>query len=49
MNEEVFGPVLPVMTVPDLDTAIREANRTQLRARRIGLDDQPAHRKTGIR
>jgi succinate-semialdehyde dehydrogenase/glutarate-semialdehyde dehydrogenase len=28
MNEEVFGPVLPVMTVPDLDTAIREANRT---------------------
>lgn len=29
MNEEVFGPVLPVMTVPDLDTAIREANRTR--------------------
>lgn len=29
MNEEVFGPVLPVMPVPDLDTAIREANRTR--------------------
>jgi len=29
MQEEVFGPVLPVMTVPDLDSAIREANRTR--------------------
>ena len=29
LNEEVFGPVLPVMTVPDLDTAIREANRSR--------------------
>ncbi|MFA6331374.1 MAG: aldehyde dehydrogenase family protein [Methanoregula sp.] len=29
MHEEVFGPVLPVMPVPDLDTAIREANRTR--------------------
>jgi betaine-aldehyde dehydrogenase len=29
MSEEVFGPVLPVMAVPDLDTAIREANRTR--------------------
>lgn len=29
MTEEVFGPVLPVMPVPDLDTAIREANRTR--------------------
>ncbi|MDD4137706.1 MAG: aldehyde dehydrogenase family protein [Methanoregula sp.] len=29
MQEEVFGPVLPVMQVPDLDTAIREANRTR--------------------
>jgi len=28
MTEEVFGPVLPVMLVPDLDTAIHEANRT---------------------
>jgi len=27
--EEVFGPVLPVMTFPDLDTAITEANRTR--------------------
>lgn len=26
---EIFGPVLPIMTVPDLDTAIREANRTR--------------------
>ena len=29
IGEEVFGPVLPVMTVPDLDTAIREANRSR--------------------
>jgi acyl-CoA reductase-like NAD-dependent aldehyde dehydrogenase len=29
LTEEVFGPVLPVMTVPDLDTAIIEANRTR--------------------
>jgi succinate-semialdehyde dehydrogenase/glutarate-semialdehyde dehydrogenase len=28
LREEVFGPVLPVMSVPDLDTAIREANRS---------------------
>jgi succinate-semialdehyde dehydrogenase/glutarate-semialdehyde dehydrogenase len=29
VTEEVFGPVLPVMTVPDLATAIREANSTR--------------------
>ena len=29
MNEEIFGPVLPVMPVPDLDAAIHEANRTR--------------------
>jgi betaine-aldehyde dehydrogenase len=29
LAEEVFGPVLPVMPVPDLDTAIREANRSR--------------------
>jgi acyl-CoA reductase-like NAD-dependent aldehyde dehydrogenase len=29
LEEEVFGPVLPVMTVPDLETAIREANRSR--------------------
>ncbi|HZK31021.1 MAG TPA: aldehyde dehydrogenase family protein [Methanoregula sp.] len=29
VTNEIFGPVLPVMTVPDLDTAIREANTTQ--------------------
>jgi len=28
MTREVFGPILPVMPVPDLDTAITEANRT---------------------
>jgi len=28
LREEIFGPVLPVVTVPDLDTAIREANRS---------------------
>ncbi len=26
LNEEVFGPVLPVVTIPDLDTAIASAN-----------------------
>ena len=29
VTSEVFGPVLPVITVPDLDTAIREANNTR--------------------
>lgn len=29
LAEEVFGPVLPVVPVPDLDTAIQEANRTR--------------------
>ncbi len=29
LRDEIFGPVLPVMTVPDLGTAIREANRSQ--------------------
>jgi betaine-aldehyde dehydrogenase len=29
LTEEVFGPVLPVMAVSDLDTAIREANNTR--------------------
>jgi betaine-aldehyde dehydrogenase len=29
MTNEVFGPVLPVMTIPDLTSAIREANNTR--------------------
>jgi acyl-CoA reductase-like NAD-dependent aldehyde dehydrogenase len=29
LRNEVFGPVLPVMTVPDLSAAIREANRSR--------------------
>ncbi|MEI7857248.1 MAG: aldehyde dehydrogenase family protein [Methanomicrobiales archaeon] len=29
LTEEIFGPVLPVMSVPDLDTAILEANRSR--------------------
>lgn len=29
LREETFGPVAPVMTVPDLDTAIREANDSE--------------------
>jgi succinate-semialdehyde dehydrogenase/glutarate-semialdehyde dehydrogenase len=29
VTDEIFGPVLPVMTIPDLDTAIREANNTR--------------------
>ncbi|MDO8872560.1 MAG: aldehyde dehydrogenase family protein [Methanoregula sp.] len=29
LTDEIFGPVLPVMSVPDLDTAIFEANRSR--------------------
>jgi betaine-aldehyde dehydrogenase len=29
VTDEIFGPVLPIMTVPDLDTAIREANNSR--------------------
>lgn len=29
VTEEIFGPVLPVMTVPDLETAIATANRSR--------------------
>jgi succinate-semialdehyde dehydrogenase/glutarate-semialdehyde dehydrogenase len=29
VTSEIFGPVLPLMTVPDLDTAIHEANNTR--------------------
>jgi succinate-semialdehyde dehydrogenase/glutarate-semialdehyde dehydrogenase len=29
VTDEIFGPVLPVMTVPDLDAAIREANNSR--------------------
>jgi len=29
LRYETFGPVLPVMTIPDLDTAIAEANSTR--------------------
>jgi len=29
LTDEIFGPVLPVMSVPDLETAIKEANRSR--------------------
>ena len=29
LTDEIFGPVLPVMRIPDLDTAIIEANRSR--------------------
>jgi acyl-CoA reductase-like NAD-dependent aldehyde dehydrogenase len=29
LTREIFGPVLPVMTIPDLETAIREANNSR--------------------
>ncbi|MFA4848897.1 MAG: aldehyde dehydrogenase family protein [Methanoregula sp.] len=29
LTDEIFGPVLPVVSVPDLDTAIREANKSR--------------------
>jgi succinate-semialdehyde dehydrogenase/glutarate-semialdehyde dehydrogenase len=29
LSQEIFGPVLPVMCVPDLETAIRHANNTR--------------------
>ena len=39
VTEEVFGPVLPVMTIPDLATAIREANNYPVWARGFDLDE----------
>ena len=38
LKEEVFGPVLPVVRVKDLDEAIEEANNTMLWAWGIYLD-----------
>ena len=29
LTDEIFGPVLPVVSVPNLDTAIREANKSR--------------------
>jgi len=29
VTDEIFGPVLPIMSVPDIDTAIQEANRSR--------------------
>jgi betaine-aldehyde dehydrogenase len=29
LTDEIFGPVLPVVSVPDLDTAIQEANKSR--------------------
>jgi betaine-aldehyde dehydrogenase len=29
LTDEIFGPVLPIVSVPDLDTAIREANKSR--------------------
>ena len=47
VTEELFGPVLPVMAVPDLDAAITCSKHNPVRARRIGLDKKPPHAQNG--
>ena len=40
MREEIFGPVIPIVTVADEDEAIALANDSRVRPRRLGLDDE---------
>ena len=41
MREEIFGPVLPIMTVDSEQEAIDLANDSRVRARRFGVDARP--------
>ena len=41
MKEEIFGPVLPVITVESEEEAIRARQRLGVRPRRLGLDEGP--------
>ena len=38
MTEETFGPTLPIMRVADAEEAVKLANDSHLRARRVGVD-----------
>ena len=39
MTEETFGPTLPIMRVADAEEAVRLANDSAVRARRLGVDE----------
>ncbi len=41
MKEEIFGPVLPIVTVSSEEEAIQPRQRLAVRARRLGLDHGP--------
>ena len=41
MREEIFGPVVPIVTVASEDEAIALANDSRVRPRRLGLDAEP--------
>ena len=41
MREEIFGPVLPIMTVDSEQEAVDLANDSRVRARSVGLDARP--------
>ena len=41
MREEIFGPVLPIMTVDTEQEAIDLANDSRVRPRRLGVDARP--------
>ena len=41
MNEEIFGPVLPVMKVSSEEEALAPRQRLAVRPRRVGLDQGP--------
>ena len=45
MREEIFGPVVPIVTVDSLDEAIAPGQRLRLRARRVGVDEEPAEER----
>ena len=41
MKEEIFGPVVPIITVDDRGGGARAGQRLELRPRRLGLDPRP--------
>ena len=45
MREEMFGPVLPIVTVDSEDEAVALANDSRVRTRRVGLDARPRARR----
>ena len=49
MREEIFGPVVPIMTVDSEEEAIAARQRLAVRPRRVGVDDATARRASGSR